>query len=411
MKKTIVSIIIILFVGIIGWQVYQKIMASESASGSGKRGRRSRVTAVAIEAESVSKIMIRDISSFTGTLYPKSQFNIAPKIQGRIERLMVDISDKVSNGQLIAILDEDEYLQQVDQARAKMEVANAKLEESRSNLNTTKREFDRVKALREKGIASESDLDSATAKFEAGNSMLKVALAQVALEEATLKVAQVRLSYTQIHALWEGGSDTPRVVGERFVDEGAMVSSRDPIVSIIDIDTLIAVIHVIERDYSKIERGQEVEIINDAYPDRSFTGKVVRIAPILVESSRQARIEIEIPNPKAILKPGMFVEANIEFARKDNAVVVPLKALTKSNDQPGIFLVDESEQKARFVSITTGIINEHWVEVLNPALSGKVVTLGMDKLEDGSDIILPESKSNVPSKGRTSGRKAKKKGR
>ena len=252
MKKTIVSIIIILFVGIIGWQVYQKIMASESASGSGKRGRRSRVTAVAIEAESVSKIMIRDISSFTGTLYPKSQFNIAPKIQGRIERLMVDISDKVSNGQLIAILDEDEYLQQVDQARAKMEVANAKLEESRSNLNTTKREFDRVKALREKGIASESDLDSATAKFEAGNSMLKVALAQVALEEATLKVAQVRLSYTQIHALWEGGSDTPRVVGERFVDEGAMVSSRDPIVSIIDIDTLIAVIHVIERDYSKI---------------------------------------------------------------------------------------------------------------------------------------------------------------
>jgi len=411
MKKTIVSIIIILFVGIIGWQVYQKIMASESASGSGKRGRRSRVTAVAIEAESVSKIMIRDISSFTGTLYPKSQFNIAPKIQGRIERLMVDISDKVSNGQLIAILDEDEYLQQVDQARAKMEVANAKLEESRSNLNTTKREFDRVKALREKGIASESDLDSATAKFEAGNSMLKVALAQVALEEATLKVAQVRLSYTQIHALWEGGSDTPRVVGERFVDEGAMVSSRDPIVSIIDIDTLIAVIHVIERDYSKIERGQEVEIINDAYPDRSFTGKVVRIAPILVESSRQARIEIEIPNPKAILKPGMFVEANIEFARKDNAVVVPLKALTKSNDQPGIFLVDESEQKARFVSITTGIINEHWVEILNPALSGKVVTLGMDKLEDGSDIILPESKSNVPSKGRTSGRKAKKKGR
>ena len=411
MKKTIVSIIIILFVGIIGWQVYQKIMASESASGSGKRGRRSRVTAVAIEAESVSKIMIRDISSFTGTLYPKSQFNIAPKIQGRIERLMVDISDKVSNGQLIAILDEDEYLQQVDQARAKMEVANAKLEESRSNLNTTKREFDRVKALREKGIASESDLDSATAKFEAGNSMLKVALAQVALEEATLKVAQVRLSYTQIHALWEGGSDTPRVVGERFVDEGAMVSSRDPIVSIIDIDTLIAVIHVIERDYSKIERGQEVEIINDAYPDRSFTGKVVRIAPILVESSRQARIEIEIPNPKAILKPGMFVEANIEFARKDNAVVVPLKALTKSNDQPGIFLVDESEQKARFVSITTGIINEHWVEILNPALSGKVVTLGMDKLQDGSDIILPESKSNVPSKGRTSGRKAKKKGR
>lgn len=409
MKKTIISIIIMLFLGIIGWQIFQKIVALENDKG--QRLRRNSVRAVAIEAEPVSKTMIKDISSFTGTLYPKSQFKVAPKIQGRIERLLTDIGDKVSNGQLIAILDDDEYLQQVDQARAELEVAKAKLEESRSNLNIAQREFDRVKALREKGIASESDLDGANARFEAGNAMHKVSLAQVAQEEASLKVAQVRLSYTQIHARWEDSADTHRVVGERFADEGSMVSSRDPIVSVLDIDTLIAVIHVIERDYSKIDRGQEAEIINDAYPGRSFTGKVVRIAPILIESSRQARIEIEIPNPKAVLKPGMFVQARIEFARKDNAIVIPLKALTRSNEQTGVFLVDESEQKVRFVSISTGIINEHWVEVLNPVLLGKVATLGMDKLQDGSNIILPGSESNVPSGARTDGRTERKKSR
>ena len=389
MKKAITSIIILFFLGILGWQIFQKVVTSENDKD--QRTRRNSIRAVAIEAEPISKAMIKDISSFTGTLYPKSQFNVAPKIQGRIERLLADIGDKVTNNQLIAVLDDDEYLQQVDQARAELAVAKAKLEESRSNLNIAQREFDRAKALREKGIASESDLDGANARFEAANAMHKVSLAQVAQEEASLKVAQVRLSYTRIHARWEGEADTSRIVGERFADEGSMVSSRDPIVSVLDIDTLIAVIHVIERDYSKINRGQEVEIINDAYPGQSFFGKVVRIAPILIESSRQARIEIEIPNPDTALKPGMFVQARIEFARKDNATVVPLKSLTRSNEKTGVFLLDESKQKVRFIPITTGIINEHWVEILNPAISGKVVTLGMDKLQDGSDIILPGS--------------------
>jgi RND family efflux transporter MFP subunit len=393
MKKAIIFIIVIIFLGVIGWQVFQKVVASEKVEGP--MPRRYGPRAVAIEAEPVSRTMIRDIGTFTGTLYPESQFNVAPKIQGRIEKLLVDIGDKVTNGQLIAVLDDDEYLQQVDQAKAQLAVAKARLEESRSNVNAAQREYERVKALRGKGIASESDLDGAFSKSEAANSLNKVALAQVAQEEAALKVAQVRLSYTRIHARWEGIAEDQRVVGERFVHVGAMVSARDPIVSILDIDALVAVIHVIERDYSKIERGQKVEISNDAFPGRTFSGKVVRIAPILMESSRQARIEVEVPNHEAVLKPGMFVQARIVFARKDNALVVPIEALTKNRDQTGVYLVDGAEKKVSFVPITAGIISEKWVEVLNPTITGKVVTLGMDKLQDGSDIILPGSESKM----------------
>ncbi len=97
----------------------------------------------------------------------------------------------------------------------------------------------------------------------------KVALAQVNQREAAVKAAEVRLSYSRIVAEWKEGSDE-RVVGERFVDEGAMLSANAPIVSILDIGRLIAVIQVIERDYSKVRIGQEAVVSTDAYPGRTF---------------------------------------------------------------------------------------------------------------------------------------------
>ena len=83
-----------------------------------------------------------------------------------------------------------------------------------------------------------------------------------------------------------------------------------PIVSILDIHSLTAVIHVIERDYSKVRVGQKVIVTTDAFPGSTFTGKIVRIAPLLKETSRQARVEIEVPNRDRLLKPGMFIRSH-----------------------------------------------------------------------------------------------------
>ena len=92
------------------------------------------------------------------------------------------------------------------------------------------------------------------------------------------------------------GENGFQVVGERYVHEGAMLAANNPIVSIFDIRSVIAAIHVIEEDYSKIRLGLDADVLTDAYPGRSFSGKVVRMAPLLKETSRQARVEIEIPN-------------------------------------------------------------------------------------------------------------------
>jgi len=393
MKKFFSAILVFSIVTIAGWQVYKRLTASSNEKRPG------RFTApVAIETKPIRKDIIRDIGVFTGSLLPKSQFVVAPKVAGWLEKLLVNIGDEVHRNQVIAILDDEEYTQQVQQARAELQVAKANAANCTSDLDIAKREYERAKALREKQIASASELDESEAAFNACQTRLKVSLAQVTQKEAALKAADVRLSYTKVQAFWEDGDagDDTRVVGERFVDEGSLLQVNEPIVSILENNPLTAVVYVIERDYQKVKVGQQAIITNDASPDKTFTGNVVRIAPLLKESSRQARVEIEIPNPGQFLKPGMFVRAQIEFTRHDNATLVPYAALVKRENKEGIFIADLNNLKALFTPVKTGIINSELVEIIEPDISGFVVTLGNHLLEDGSDITVSEK--NRPEK-------------
>jgi RND family efflux transporter MFP subunit len=391
MKKKLALVVIVLFAGLLGWQVYVRLASSGKPEGR-KRG----MISVAVEISPIRQMELKDIGSFTGSLYPKSQFIVAPKIAGRLEKLFVKIGDPVKRDQLIAVLENDEFIQQVDQSKAELEVAKANFQESRTSLEIARREFERAKTLRQKKIASESELDTAEAQFTAQDAKHKVAAAQVAQKEAALKAAQVRLAYAQIRASWEDGNDT-RVVGERFVDEGAMLAPNTSIVSVLDIRALTGVIYVIERDYSKVRTGQEASVSTDAFPGRTFPGKVVRVAPILKETSREARVEIEVPNPEGLLKPGMFIRVQIEFSRVDDAMVVPLSAVAKRNGKQGVFQVNMEEMTAQFVPVDLGIVNNERAQILAPPLTGQVVTLGHHLLEDGGAIILPE-RSDTPKK-------------
>ena len=392
MKKFFSVLLVLVIIAMAGWLAYTRITASTDKNGPGRS-----VVPVAIETEPIRKDVIRDIGIFTGSLQPKSQFIVAPKVAGWLKKLLVNIGDTVQQNQVIAILDDEEFTQQVEQARAELLVAKANAENCTSDLDIAKREYERAKALREKQIASASELDESEAAFNACQTRLKVSLAQVAQKEAALKAANVRLSYTKVQAFWENGDQT-RAVGERFVDEGALLKVNEPIVSVLENNPLTAVVYVIERDYQKIKVSQQSIVTTDAYPDKTFTGSVVRIAPLLKESSRQARVEIEIPNRDQLLKPGMFVRAQIEFARHDKATLIPFAALVRREGKEGIFIAEPNNLKARFVPVTTGIINGELVEVIEPNISGLVVTMGNHLLEDNSVITLPEKKrsENAP---------------
>lgn len=387
MKKTIGVAVVALVIGLVGWQVAVR-MTGPGASTIKAKGPR----AVPVMLEPVRTMNLQHVAEFTGTLESSARFTVAPKIPGRIESLYVDIGDQVANGQLLAELDSNEYALQVGEAKAALEVARATVIETQSALDVAERDMRRSKDLRTKNAVSQSELDQALAEFDSSRARLQVAQAQVRQKEAALEAARVRLDYTRIHARWDG-ADTHRLVGERFVDEGDMVDSNDPIVSVVALDELRAVINVIERDFPYVHAGQPAEIAADAYPDRTFSGTVSRVAPVLQESSRQARVEIVVPNEERLLAPGMFVRARLRFEERQDATAVPQAALARRENSQGVFLAVDNASTARFVPFSPGISQNGWVEVLGDARTdlsgGRVVTLGKHLLEDGSAIALP----------------------
>lgn len=160
-----------------------------------------------------------------------------------------------------------------------------------------------------------------------------------------------------------------------------------------DISALRAVFYVVERDYPLLHVGQPARVTLDALPGKVFAGEVSRIAPIFREASRQARVEVKLPNPDGLMKPGMFVKATLELDRAEGAVLVPAAALVRRDGRQGVFLVDE-DQRARHVQVRAGIVEENFVQILEPAgLSGKVVVLGQHLLEDGATVRVVEDET------------------
>jgi RND family efflux transporter MFP subunit len=389
MKKIIGFLIILALAGLLGWQIYQRVSQSRTTTSGGWPGRGGGNAAVAVEIAEVQQRTIQDIGRFTGSLSPKSQFIVAPKMSGRLRQLLVDVGDKVKRNQLIAKLEDDVYRQEAEEAQAELEVAKANLAESQSALEIAKREFERAQTLHQKNILSQAGLDNAQAQYEAAIAKNRVSQALVSNRESRLKTARIRLSYTDILASWETG-DEPRVIGERFVDEGTILKVNEPLVSILDLSSISCEINVIERDYFKIQIGQQANIFTDAFPGKTFTGRVARIAPLLKEQSRQASVEIDVPNPDELLKPGMFVRVQIQFDNIENATVVPAAAVVRRDDQQGVFLADLQNMATQFVPVTVGVAQDDLVQIVNPPLSGSVVTMGQYLLEDGASILLPE---------------------
>lgn len=417
MKKLIGIVVVLALLGGLGWKIYQRVMETKTSQapmrppaatgGAEKPGNRPPgggtfgKQAVAVEIGQVRQQTIQDTGQYTGSLSPKSQFVVTSNVSGRLEQLLVNIGDRVKQNQVIAKIDGEAFRQQVERAQADLDVASANLAEAESALLMAEREYERSKTLSQGNILSQSKLDASEASYRAALAGANVAKANVASRESALKTARLSLSYTSIKATWSGEKGE-RVIAERFADEGALLKANDQIVSVIDIRSITCVIHVIERDYFRVKPGQQAVVMTDAFPGKTFEGQVARIAPILKETSRQAAIEIDIPNPEELLKPGMFVRVQLQFDQIADATVVPLAALVTRNEQKGVFFVDEQTMTAKFVPVTVGVTNNEVAQIVTPPLSGTVVTLGQHLLEDGGSVTLPQQKPDQTAEGNDS---------
>lgn len=349
---------------------------------------------VPVEVVAVQRGPLSLHRTFSGTISPSAQFAVAPKVSGRIQRLLVDVSDPVVRGQVVVQMENEEFKQEVIEAEARLAVAEANRDEAVSHFVITRRQLERAKTLNARGIASESSYDSVQAEFLTGQSAVKVAEANLTREDALLRAARIRLGYTEVKADWQHG-DNERTVAERFVDEGNTVAANTPILTVVEIDPVIGVIQVTEKDYPQIRLGQQAKLQADGFPDKIFIGTVSRISPIFRESSRQAEIEIQIANPKHLLKPGMFIRCTLELDRVETAISVSEMALTKRNNQLGVFRVTENSTSVEWVEVKPGFKSGNQVQLKDPELSGRVVTLGKQFLKEGSKIRIVAESANV----------------
>ena len=453
-----------------------------------KRARGGRRGAVAVEVAPLRKAEIISEGNFIGSLLPRYQYTVSSQIGGRLSSLKVRVGDQVKQKQLLAEIENDEVVQQVEQALADVRVASALLDEQTSRLQRARQDYNRTRALNQKNLISQTDRETAEANFKIETAKRKVVEAQLSQKRSLLKAARTRLSYTRILAQWvsrplsvaqtkelmeasetldgakeeeekkepskeskkdasknnkkaptkkapakkasakkvpakkepakkapakNGASangqeeeDSYRLVGERLVDEGSIIQPNVPMLTLLDIRSLIAVVHVTEKDYIQIRVGQPARARTYVYKNRVFTGKVVRIAPLLKESSRLARVEVEFPNADLALKPGMFVHVQIEYERFPAATVAPRAALVSREGKEGVFLADLTKKEARFQPLQIGIRRLDAFQILSPAIQGHVVTLGYHLLEDKAAISLPGDKP-ADKKGKGGARKGR----
>lgn len=345
---------------------------------------------IPVEVQEVRKGLIEQLQLFSGSLEAPARVMVSPKVSGRITKLLVDISDEVTRGQVVAELDNDEYQQAVAQADAGVAVAQAKLTEAESRLKITKRELERLETLSKRGIASDAQLDEARGNLLRSDAAVQVAKAQLLRDQSSLATAKIRLNYTRVTADWTDG-DAKRVLAERMVEVGDTVAANTPLVSVVELNPIQAVITVTEVDYRFLKVDQRVSLRTDAYPGETFEGRISRLAPVFDEASRQARVELIIKNEDQRLKPGMFVRVAIILDRDEQATIIPDAALTTRDDKLGLFLVSPDGKTVKWQPVEVGIRSEENVQIISPPITGHVVTLGQQMIEDGSKIIIPDA--------------------
>lgn len=325
----------------------------------------------------------------SGSLEASSRLEITPRAGGRIARIAVDIGDAVNPGDLLLELDPEEFRQELLQSQAELAVAQSSLAEARESLNAARRGLARTRELREQGIASAAELEAAESQAVLQQTRVDLARSQLQQRTAALRSAEIRMSYARIEADWEDLGT--RHVAERMADPGTVISANTAVLALVALDPLRAVAFVSEADYGRLRTGQTVRLRSAAWPEASFSGTVTRIAPEFRTASRQARVEITVPNTDARLRPGMFVEIAIDLERRNQAQAIPRDALLQRAEGFVVFSVDSdgAAPLARRHQVTPGIRDGDWVEILEPELPPTIVTLGQHLLSDGNPVGLP----------------------
>jgi HlyD family secretion protein len=342
----------------------------------------------------------------TGKVQPITKVEVKSKASGIVTRLDTDINAHVKQGQVLAQLDQQEILAQVAAQKAQLNAAESnaraaaaaiqydKVSAEAPDLPMYKNTYERNMAMSKQGVVSQQSLDDAQQRYLAAvntrdkavsqisvdTSKLRQAQAQVAQNEASLKQLEEQLSYTTITSPMDGTILSRDVeIGDAVSSILVLGSTATLVMTIGDITQVYVQGKVDESDIGKVYLGQAARIKVESFKDKTFLGKVTKIAPLGVEKDNVTTFEVRvsIDNPGGELKANMTANAEILLEEHKKVLTVPEQAVLYDKDRNASVEVPDPKAKTgrRKVEIKAGISNGTKTEVLAGLKPGDTVIL------------------------------------
>lgn len=298
----------------------------------------------------VSTRAVPQTAVYTSTVQPYVKNNIAPQMAGRITKINAEIGDFVKKGQVLA------------------EIDKVQLQQAQLQLHNQEVELERLRTLYEAGALSKSDLDA------------------------------IELSYnvtrTQVENLLENTvlcSPIDGVVTARNYDVGDMYAMSMPIYTVEQIKPVKLIVAISESDYTKIKKGDSVQVLADALPGTTFYGKVEKIYPTIDAATRTFSVEVVVPNNYNSLRPGMFTRVTVDFGSNNNVVIPDVAVVKQQGSGERFVYVLNADNTVTYQKVVLGRRMGAEYEVLEGIENGaKIVVGGQIRLKDGVKVIVNE---------------------
>jgi len=308
-----------------------------------------------VAVQVLEPVTVKDALNLTGTLAPWKGITLSAEVAGKVEVQGVEEGDVVRTGQELFRIDTEVIRARLDQARAQSRLA--------------KQELDRFEKLSKAGISTGQSLDVAEADYD--------------VAEATLRTLQIELEKSVLNAPFDGVVDTVFREADEFVDMGA------PLVRLVQIDKLKLLVGIPERDIRFFKEGDAVQISLDAFPSKTFTGTIYRIATSAEEATRTFIAEVQLDNRDGRLRPGMIAHA--DFARHvfEDALVAPIFAIRSEEGKRYVYVAEDGRAVRREVEV--GMFQEGGVHVTEGLSTGdRLIVKGQYAVHEGEPVAVRE---------------------
>jgi RND family efflux transporter MFP subunit len=379
--------------------------SSSKSENTGNAQAASAPAPLAIETAKAEAQELQRSVDAVGTLDPNEEVTVSNQVEGNVEKLFVDLGDAVRAGQTIAQLDTRELDLNVHQqeaallqelARVGLADANASFDEATTSqvrqaeaaFADARIKLDRTKKLAESGVIPQQQLDAQQAQYDGAEAAVRSSRetvrnirATIAARKAALALAQKKLADAKITAPLDG------YIKDRPAAPGQFLRANSPVVTVVQNSPLKLHADVPEAAVAYVRVGRPVQFHVDAFPDRTFEGKITRLSPSVDQQSRTLKLEALVNNAESLLKPGFFARVTIQTDRKDKVLVIPTESVLSVSGIEKVFVVGAGKVEERVVRSGTRV--EKKVEIVEGIKEGELVAKSnLTNLQQGREVSV-----------------------